>query len=161
MHRILALFLSVILSSCSTTTRPYVTALAKTSPPAEVATISGYIPAENFFNPTRFHPDSLTVMCIDGTSLSSYFKSYGKGSRYPETVVVTPGWHRIGVRYDTSSGYVTDYVDLNAAAGKTYKLRGAQLSGRRGAVWIEDADSGKRLDFDGAAGNAPALEGCP
>lgn len=80
------------------------------------------------------------ISSLDGKSL---FRM-GWDTDFPESLLITPGKHQIGVRYMYMNAYANGTIWLDAEAEKSYIIR-KKAHNYSVSFWAEESDTGKRV----------------
>ena len=80
------------------------------------------------------------ITSLDGKSL---FRM-GWDTDFPESLIITPGKHVIGVRYMYMNAYANGTIWLDAESEKSYIIR-KQPHNYSVSFWVEETDTGKRV----------------
>lgn len=91
----------------------------------------------------RGDAETLAITAIDAVSTHSYWRAVSTSDAYPETVLLTPGPHVLGVRYRDAIFSGDGELSLDATAGTTYRLQ-RRVLGLSVQFWLEDAQ-GQRV----------------
>lgn len=98
----------------------------------------------------------LDILRVDGTSA----RRHDYGLDYVNEIWLLPGKHSVGLRYSRNAAHAQADLWFVAEAGKSYVGKYEQR-GMRVRIWLEEADTGRRVGGVAGSPNEPGDEGVP